>query len=92
MKCIAALCAAFLCAHLLITCFPVHGEDQIYDNMIRLHVLANSDSGEDQARKLRVRDAVLAYLDTHLPETDSTKMPWPPSPITWRESGHAPGR
>lgn len=66
MKCIAALCAAFLCAHLLISCFPVHGEDQIYDNMIRLHVLANSDTEEDQARKLLVRDAVIAYLDTHL--------------------------
>ncbi len=71
MKCMAALCAAFLCAHLLITCFPVHGEEKIYDNMIRLHVLAQSDTEEDQTRKLRVRDAVLAYLDTHLPKSDS---------------------
>lgn len=71
MKCIAALCAAFLCAHLLITCFPVHGEEKIYDNMIRLHVLAQSDAEADQAEKLRVRDAVLAYLDTHLQKTDS---------------------
>ena len=29
--------------------------------MFRLHVIANSDSEEDQAVKLRVRDAVLAY-------------------------------
>ncbi len=41
-------------------CFlPIHGEDEIYDTVVRLHVLANSDSEEDQARKLRVRDAVL---------------------------------
>ncbi len=39
---------------------PVHGEEEIYDTVVRLHVLANSDSEEDQALKLRVRDAVLA--------------------------------
>ncbi len=42
-------------------CFlPVHGERDIYRTVVRLHVLANSDSEEDQALKLRVRDAVLA--------------------------------
>ena len=30
------------------------------DKVVRLHVLANSDSGEDQALKLQVRDAVLS--------------------------------
>lgn len=39
---------------------PVHGEAQIYDAVIRLHVLANSDSEQDQALKMQVRDAVLA--------------------------------
>ena len=38
---------------------PVHGEGEVYDTVVRLHVLANSDSAEDQALKLRVRDAVL---------------------------------
>ena len=38
---------------------PVHGEEKIYDTVVRLHVLANSDSEEDQALKLRVRNAVL---------------------------------
>ena len=44
---------------LLFGLLPVHGEDEIYDTVVRLHVLANSDSEEDQALKLRVRDAVL---------------------------------
>jgi len=35
---------------------------QLQENIIRLHVIANSDSTEDQAQKLRVRDRVLAYL------------------------------
>ncbi len=30
-------------------------------DILRLHVIANSDSVEDQAAKLRVRDAILAY-------------------------------
>ena len=38
---------------------PVHGEREIYDTVVRLHVLANSDTEEDQALKLKVRDAVL---------------------------------
>ena len=38
---------------------PVHGEREIYDTVVRLHILANSDSEEDQALKLKVRDGVL---------------------------------
>lgn len=36
-------------------------EAALADQMLRLHVVANSDSEADQARKLLVRDAVLAY-------------------------------
>ncbi len=39
--------------------FPTEKEFEIYDSTVRLHVLANSDSEEDQALKLSVRDAVL---------------------------------
>ena len=38
---------------------PVHGERGLYDNVVRLHVLAESDSQRDQSLKLTVRDAVL---------------------------------
>ena len=34
-------------------------QDQLADKVVRLHVLANSDSEEDQSLKLRVRDRVL---------------------------------
>lgn len=33
--------------------------ETVRENVLRLHILANSDSEEDQALKLRVRDAVL---------------------------------
>ena len=38
---------------------PIRGEAKVYDSVVRLHVLANSDSEEDQALKLKVRDALL---------------------------------
>lgn len=41
---------------------PIHGESEIYDTVVRLHVLANSDSEEDQALKLKVRDEVISVV------------------------------
>ena len=34
--------------------------NDIRDSVLRLHILANSDSAEDQALKLKVRDRILA--------------------------------
>ena len=48
---------------LALTVLPVHGEAAVYDSVIRLHVLANSDSEADQAVKLQVRDAVLRVTE-----------------------------
>ncbi|MBR2722338.1 MAG: stage II sporulation protein R [Clostridia bacterium] len=53
------LCFSLCTVLLFVGLFPVHGEQEVYDTVIRLHVLANSDSEEDQALKLKVRDAVL---------------------------------
>ena len=38
-------------------------QQRMSEKIIRLHVVANSDSGADQAIKLHVRDAVLAAKD-----------------------------
>ena len=37
---------------------------QLEDHIFRLHVIANSDSTEDQALKLKVRDALLEYMNS----------------------------
>lgn len=42
-------------------------------DLIRLHVLANSDKPEDQQLKLKVRDAVIAYLAPYLGKAESTE-------------------
>ncbi|MBQ8140509.1 MAG: stage II sporulation protein R [Clostridia bacterium] len=52
-----AVCLAFIL--IFIGLMPIHGEAEIYDSVVRLHVLANSDTEEDQALKLKVRDKVL---------------------------------
>ena len=36
----------------------------IADSVFRLHVIANSDSEEDQSLKLKVRDELLSYMNT----------------------------
>ena len=40
----------------------------IAGKILRLHVLANSDSKEDQALKLKVRDSILAYMALYAPD------------------------
>ena len=47
-----------LCA-LFATLIPTEAEAAIYDDTLRLHILAPSDSAEDQNLKLLVRDMVL---------------------------------
>ena len=60
MKQILIFCIFILIGMLLLGVLPTHGEAEIYDSVVRLHVLANSDSEYDQALKLQVRDGVLA--------------------------------
>jgi len=63
-KTILICCISFLAVFTLLQFLPINGEEQIYDNMIRLHVLANSDSEEDQNLKLKVRDALLLAVQS----------------------------
>ena len=71
MKTIAVLAAVFLIAATLLSVLPVHGEGAIYDSVIRLHVLAESDSEGDQADKLAVRDAILPVAARELADCEN---------------------
>jgi stage II sporulation protein R len=51
-------CLAGLCRGVSATLAT--GPSSLADSLIRLHVIANSDTFEDQALKLKVRDAILA--------------------------------
>ena len=54
MKKILSLCISVLIVFIFLGVMPVHGEAEIYDNVIRLHVIANSNSEEDQQLKVQV--------------------------------------
>lgn len=55
-----------LCAVLLSGLWAEGRQASIAGSLVRLHVLAVSDAPEEQAVKLRVRDAVLTYLAPRL--------------------------
>ncbi len=58
---LCALCLTLVCA------VRAQGRAEAIDaSLLRLHVLAADDSEEEQTLKLRVRDAVLAYLTPRL--------------------------
>lgn len=59
MKFLLALTSSVLISAVVLSVLPVYGESDIYNDVLRLHVIAESDSDEDQALKLKVRDAVL---------------------------------
>ncbi len=61
---ISSLCLAFAVTLILQATLLAQDCYQIRDNLVRLHVLANSDSEHDQALKLKVRDALLTYGKT----------------------------
>lgn len=49
-------------------------QQRMSEKIIRLHVVANSDSGADQAVKLHVRDAVLAVARQALQDADDPQQ------------------
>lgn len=72
MKYIAALCASFIVAFTVVCVFPTRGESAIYDDVLRFHVIAESDTEEAQSLKLTVRDAALEYISERM--TDCTTV------------------
>ena len=59
------LACCFFCGFM-----PSESDFEIYENTVRLHVIANSDSEHDQSVKLFVRDRVLEELRVLLENTD----------------------
>lgn len=66
MKYLLSFCCTVLALVVLLSIIPVSGEEKIYENMIRLHVIADSDSEEDQRIKLAVRDRILEEFSDEL--------------------------
>ena len=65
-----ALLASLLAVFVFFT-LPIRAQERLSEKLLRLHVVANSDSEEDQRLKLLARDAVLAEA-AHLSAEDET--------------------
>ena len=73
MKTSISLAIVLLLCTLLLTAIPVAGEEGVYDHVIRLHILANSDSQEDQGNKLAIRDEILSIYGSSLTNCTTRK-------------------
>ena len=62
MKFMCSLCISLLVAIAILAVLPVNGEEMIYSDTIRLHVIAASDDSDEQELKLKVRDNILEYI------------------------------
>lgn len=71
MKKIMAVAVTLCTLFLIFSILPIHGEGALYSDVLRLHVLAHSDSEEDQALKLKVRDAILSESANYLKDCGS---------------------
>ena len=60
-----------LIAALFAAAIPTEAEAAIYKDTVRLHILANSDSEEDQSLKIELRDAILENYGKSLSIFDS---------------------
>ena len=61
-----------LCVVLVIALIPTEKEGAIYNDTVRLHILANSDSYEDQRLKLEIRDKLLQKYSEKLGKSATT--------------------
>lgn len=67
LKIVFSIIMAFVSSAVLYTAVSLQSmqdafDDELYGNVIRLHILADSDSDEDQYAKILVRDAVKEYI------------------------------
>ena len=71
MKTTVYYALVMLMATMMLALFPTDAEAKIYEDTVRLHILANSDSKEDQTLKLEIRDRLLLKYGEILSEADS---------------------
>lgn len=66
MKNLITTASAILVSAAVLSVVPTCGETELYKDVLRFHVIAESDSEDDQELKLKVRDSVLAYIESAL--------------------------
>lgn len=70
----AALFVGLMVTTMFATYQSACAAEKLSGGVLRLHILANSDSASDQALKLKVRDAVLSYAQELFADTASKEQ------------------
>ncbi len=80
-KTYTSIAAAVICGLILTTVITFAGEryskgvtDQLSEHFIRFHLIANSDTIEDQQMKEHIKDLVLAYMSPLLKDSESIEQ------------------
>ena len=73
MKNLLSSTLILLFSTLFIAILPTDAEAKIYDDTLRLHILANSDSAEDQNLKIEIRDLLLEKYSKELGGFENVK-------------------
>ena len=71
MKKIVLPTLVLLLSFVIVAALPTEAEAGIYEDTLRLHILAASDSEEDQALKLEIRDRILEKYGSALSVCES---------------------
>ena len=66
MKTLVTFAVALVLSVIVLIAFPASGEESVYTDTLRLHILAASDDTADQEAKLYVRDAILSEYGDEL--------------------------
>ena len=75
MKKLAKLLGICFLVAVLLWCTSVMADRQrLNEDLIRLHVVADSDENQDQQIKLQVKDAVVSYLQAEMPRDMNTQQ------------------
>ena len=70
---IVGVLIAILITGLLVNAKKNEMQGELARQVFRFHVLANSDSEEDQALKMKVKEEIITYMKQELPESDSVE-------------------
>ena len=62
--------ALALCMTMAVTAYSDNVQEDLQDNLIRLHIIAESDDDADQNVKLKVRDAILKNVGEKMSVSD----------------------
>jgi len=73
MKKFFSIFALALCILCMFTVYSVSVQKNLSDNIVRLHIIANSNSPVDQSIKLAVRDEILSYAKSSKTPPDAEK-------------------